>query len=78
MATAVEKPKEVSEQLNVKPSPVVYKKSTLKSDYMKFPANAIGVGRFGENKGKLILSCGMLNRITIMDPRHRTCHPGIR
>jgi len=54
--------------LKVKPSQINYKKTTLKSDYMKYPANAIAVGKVGANKGKLILACGMLNRITIMDP----------
>jgi sugar lactone lactonase YvrE len=47
---------------------VAYKKTTLKDNYMKFPANAIAVGKVGANKGKLLLACGMLNRITIMDP----------
>ena len=63
MATAVE-PKKVGP----KPSPVFYKKTTLKSDYMKFPANAIAVGRVGDNKGKLILACGALDRIIVLDP----------
>jgi sugar lactone lactonase YvrE len=57
-----------SSTLKVKPSPVVYKKTTLKSDYVKYPANAVAVGRVGANKGKLLLACGMLNRITVMDP----------
>ena len=51
-----------------KPSPVEYKKTTLKSDYMKYPANALIVGRVGENKGKLILACGALDKIIILDP----------
>ena len=31
--------------------PNSYKKTTLKNDYMKYPANAITVGRVGGNKG---------------------------
>jgi hypothetical protein len=53
--------------LDVKPSTVVYKKTTLKSDYMKCPANAIAIGKFGPNKGKLILACGSIDTIAIMD-----------
>jgi len=45
-----------------------YKKTSLKSDFMKFPANAIAVGMVGPNKGKLIGACGMFNQIMIMDP----------
>jgi len=51
----------------VKPSPVVYKKTTLKSDYMLAPANAIAIGKFGPNKGKLILANGCIDLISIMD-----------
>ncbi len=51
-----------------KPSPVKYDKRTLRSDYMAAPANALAIGRIGANKGKLILACGALNRIIIMDP----------
>ncbi|MBT8469116.1 MAG: hypothetical protein KJN97_10235 [Deltaproteobacteria bacterium] len=51
-----------------KPSPVTYDKRTLRSDYMAAPANALAIGRIGANKGKLILACGALNRIIIMDP----------
>jgi len=45
-----------------------FKKTTLKSNFMKFPANAIAVGMVGSNKGKLIGACGMFNMIKIMDP----------
>lgn len=51
-----------------RPSPVVYKKTTLKGDYMKCPANAIVVGTVGPNKGKLLLACGILNMIVVLDP----------
>jgi hypothetical protein len=51
-----------------KPSPVEYKKTTLKSDYMLYPANALIVGRVGENKGKLILACAAIDKIIILDP----------
>ena len=53
---------------NVKPSAVVYKKTTLKKDYMKYPANAAVFGRVGANKGKLILACGILDGINVLDP----------
>ena len=46
----------------------VYKKTALKSNFMKFPANAIAVGNVGPNKGKLIGACGMFSKIMIMDP----------
>ena len=45
-----------------------YKKTSLKSNFMKFPANAIAVGMVGANKGKIIGACGMFNKIMIMDP----------
>ncbi len=45
-----------------------YKKTALKSNFMKFPANAIAVGNVGPNKGKLIGACGMFSKIMIMDP----------
>jgi len=51
-----------------KPSPVVYRKRTLNSDYMKYPANAVAVGRVGENKGKLLLACGAIDKIIVLDP----------
>ena len=40
----------------------------MKSDYIKYPANAIAVGSVGENKGKLLLACGCLDRIIVLDP----------
>ncbi len=51
-----------------KPSPIKYDKRTIRSDYMAAPANAIAIGRIGPNKGKLILACGALDEIIIMDP----------
>jgi sugar lactone lactonase YvrE len=51
-----------------KPSPVAYKKSTLRSDYMAYPSNAVAFSKVGENKGKLILALGLLNKIGILDP----------
>jgi sugar lactone lactonase YvrE len=51
----------------LKTSAVVYKKTTLKSDYMLAPANAIAIGKFGPNKNKLILANGCIDLISIMD-----------
>lgn len=51
-----------------KPSPIEYNKTTLRSDYMLYPANAVMVGRVGENKGKLILACAAIDKIIILDP----------
>jgi sugar lactone lactonase YvrE len=65
---AIQTSTKAARALNLKPSPVVYKKTTLKSDYMKCPANAIVVGTVGPNKGKLLLACGILNMIIVLDP----------
>mgnify|MGYP003565686697 CR=1 FL=1 len=45
-----------------------YKKTVLKSNFMKFPANAIAIGMVGAYKGKIIGACGMFNMIKVMDP----------
>ena len=50
-----------------KPSPVAYRKTTLKSDYFE-PCNGMIVGKVGANKGKLILALGIIRRVRIMDP----------
>jgi sugar lactone lactonase YvrE len=52
----------------IKPSPVVFKKTTLRSNYMAYPSNAVAFSKVGENKGKLILALGLLNKIGILDP----------
>ena len=51
-----------------KPSPVAYKKTTLKSNYMEGPCNGMIVGKVGKNKGKLILCLGMIRKIRVVDP----------
>jgi sugar lactone lactonase YvrE len=51
-----------------KASPIEYKKTTLSDNYMKYPANAVAVGKVGENKGKLLLACAAIDRIIILDP----------
>ena len=51
-----------------KPLLVQFKKTVIKSNFMKFPANAISVGKFGPHKGKIIAACGMFNKIQVMDP----------
>jgi hypothetical protein len=38
-----------------KPSPVAYKKTTVRSDYMKYPANALCVNREGEKRNWRVL-----------------------
>ena len=57
-----------SSTLKVKPPPVAYKKSTLRDDYMAYPSNAVAFSRVDENKGKLILALGLLNKIGVLDP----------
>jgi hypothetical protein len=59
---------ETSTTKQYKPSPAVYKKSTIKSNYMTAPCNGMIVGRVGKNKGKLILAVGMINKIRVLDP----------
>ena len=45
-----------------------YKKHVIKDNFMKFPANAIAIGKHGSNKGKIIGATAMFNQIMVMDP----------
>ena len=59
---------ETSASKQYKPSPVAYKKTTLKSNYFECPCNGMIVGKVGKNKGKLILAIGKLRKLRVIDP----------
>jgi|GEM_PF-1011373 len=45
-----------------------YKRTVIKDNFMKFPANAIAIGMHGALEGKIIGALGMRNSVEIMDP----------